>query len=99
MATITDIGSTPAATPPAAPKPSSKSATVLKLLSRVRGATAAELGEPTGWQPHSVRAYLTGLRKKGLTIVREKRKTGETAYRIVDAAAGAKRSAVDVAMA
>ena len=62
MATITDIGSTPAATPRAA-KPASKSATVLKLLSRARGATAAELGEPTSWQPHSVRAYLTGLRK------------------------------------
>ena len=67
-------------------KPPSKSALVLRLLSRAKGATIAEIAEPTGWQPHSTRAYLSGLRKKGRTVVREQRKTGETAYRIVDAA-------------
>jgi hypothetical protein len=78
----------PAARPTtvAAAKPPSKSALVIKLLSRARGATASEIGEPTGWQPHSVRSYLTGLRKKGRSIVREQRKTGETAYRIDGAA-------------
>ena len=92
MTTITPTDSTTVAMPPSGPRPPSKSASVIKLLSRTRGATAAELCEPTGWQPHSVRAYLTGLRKKGLTITREKRKTGETAYRIDAAAAGAEKS-------
>lgn len=82
----------PTATPaPAAPlaKSPSKSALVLKLLGRAKGATIAEIEEPTGWQPHSTRAYLSGLRKKGRAVVREQRKTGETAYRIVDAASSA----------
>ena len=70
-------------------KSSSKAALVLKLLGRAKGATIAEIEEPTGWQPHSTRAHLSGLRKKGRSVVREQRKTGETAYRIVDAAAPA----------
>ena len=67
-------------------KPPAKSALVLKLLVRARGATVAELEELTGWQPHSVRAHLSGLRKQGRTIIRDQRKTGETVYRIVEAA-------------
>ncbi len=60
----------------------SKSAAVLKLLSRARGATALELTQATDWQPHTVRAHLSGLRKKGIVLVREARKSGESAYRI-----------------
>ena len=56
-----------------------------KLLKRPRGATIAELCTATGWQPHSVRALLSGLRKKGVSLVRETRKTGEGSYRIADA--------------
>ena len=75
--------SPPVATATSAPrKPQGKSATVLKLLARARGATLAEIGAPTGWQPHSTRAFLSGLRKKGMGVVREPRRTGETAYRI-----------------
>ena len=69
----------------ASPIQPSKSATVLKLLGRAKGATIAEIGEPTGWQPHSTRAYLSGLRKKGLMVTREQRRTGETTYLIVEA--------------
>ena len=38
---------------------------VLKLLGRQQGATVAQLQKATGWQPHSVRAALTGLRQEG----------------------------------
>lgn len=74
-------------TPPSVPKRSSatnpsKSATVIKLLLRARGATPVELGAATDWQAHSVRAFLSGLRKQGRVIVREARKSGEFAYRI-----------------
>ena len=67
--------------PPAA----SKSDTVIKLLLRAKGATALELIAATDWQAHSVRAFLSGMRKKGRAIVRETRKSGELAYRIVSA--------------
>lgn len=51
----------------------SKSARVLAMLHRKEGATLAELVEATGWQPHTTRAVLTGLRKKGHGIERGKR--------------------------
>ncbi len=62
--------------------PISTSAIVIKLLSRAKGAMVAELMADTAWQPHSVRAYFSGLRKKGHVLVREPRKGGEHAYRI-----------------
>lgn len=60
-----------------------KSETVKKLLSRKAGATADELSAATSWQSHSVRAYLSGLRKKGSTIVRDERRDGTKAYWLV----------------
>ncbi len=63
-----------------------KSATVCKLLARPRGATVPELMTATGWQNHSVRAFFTGLRKKGLSLAREERTSGELAYRLAQAA-------------
>lgn len=54
---------------------------VLTLLRRAEGATLSELTEATGWLPHSARAVLTGLRKKGHAI--ERRKRGEvTCYHL-----------------
>ena len=72
----------PAATDPAssAPKtvdsssrPESKIVQVNRLLERVEGATLAELVEATGWLPHTTRAALTGLKKKGKVITKRKR--------------------------
>jgi len=59
-----------------------KSATVVKLLARNRGATLTEIMAVTHWQPHSSRAFLTGLRKKGTELIKEARRDGETSYRI-----------------
>ena len=59
-----------------------KAATVTKLLSRNRGATLADVMSATNWQPHSARAFLSGLRKKGKILVKEARKDGETSYRL-----------------
>ena len=65
-----------------APRAASKIAGVIALLSRKEGATLAELIEATGWQEHTTRAALTGLRKKGHVI--EKTRRGEaTSYIIV----------------
>jgi hypothetical protein len=72
---------------PAAPiQRPSKIATVIELLSREGGASSAELIETTGWLPHTTRAALTGLRKKGHAI--ERTRAGDTTrYRIVTVAA------------
>jgi predicted ArsR family transcriptional regulator len=57
-----------------------KANTILELLQRPTGASIAELTKATGWQSHSVRAALTGLRKKGREVVRTKDDQGVTRY-------------------
>ena len=57
-----------------------KTDAVLKLLERQQGATVAQLQKATGWQPHSVRAALTRLRKKDHDIRREQSEKGVTVY-------------------
>src|SRR5208283_4605316 len=50
-----------------APRGGTKLAQVVELLQRDRGATITELNAATGWLPHTTRAALTGLRKRGFT--------------------------------
>lgn len=52
--------------------PISKSAHVVALLQREEGASLNELVDATGWLPHTTRAALTGLKKKGHLIASEK---------------------------
>lgn len=63
-------------------KPQTKSYTVIALLDRAKGAKLDEICKATNWQPHSARAFLTGLRKKGFVLTREQRGDEGTAYRI-----------------
>ena len=62
-----------------------KIAKVQAMLERRSGATVAALCKATGWQPHSVRAALTGLRKAGHIIERRQGdgKASTSVYRIV----------------
>ena len=62
-------------------KPVSKISMVADLLRRKGGATLVELIAATGWLPHTTRAALTGLRKKGHGIERSTR-DGVTTYTI-----------------
>jgi hypothetical protein len=57
----------------------SKTDKILELLKRPGGVTAKELMKATGWQPHSVRGFLSGtIRKKmGLTVISTKGEDGE----------------------
>ena len=55
-----------------------KAQTILKLVQRSKGASLGALEKATGWQPHSVRAALTGLRKSGHIIERAKDAKGVT---------------------
>ena len=49
----------------AAPRDGSKLALVIEHLERADGATIIDLTQVTGWLPHTTRAALTGLRKRG----------------------------------
>ena len=71
----------PAATDPAcaAPpavdpslRPESKIAMVTRLLECSEGASLDEIVAATGWLPHTTRAALTGLKKKGHVISKAK---------------------------
>jgi hypothetical protein len=69
------------------PRKRSKLARVIDLLRRFDGATILQLTEETGWLPHTTRAALTGLRKRGYPVVRERAGVGDSIYRISGAAA------------
>jgi len=72
----------PAPNPSVEPARPSKKAAVIALLKRPDGAAISDLIGVTGWQVHSVRAALTGLRKEGKDLVRAKDATGVTHYRL-----------------
>lgn len=54
--------------PRAGTRPEPKKARLIRLLNSKSGASAAALGEKLGWQAHTVRAALSGLRKAGYEI-------------------------------
>ena len=62
----------------------SKAAKILELLKRPGGATAKELMKATGWQPHSVRGFLSGTvgKKMGLAVISTKGEDGERSYSV-----------------
>jgi hypothetical protein len=64
-----------------AARPGSKQASLIALLQRTEGATIAQMSAKTGWQAHSVRSALTGLRKRGIAVTRTKDESGASVYR------------------
>ena len=60
-----------------------KKAAVIALMKRAKGATLAEIMEATGWQPHTVRGFVSILGSKGGEKVESsKSATGERVYRM-----------------
>jgi len=62
------------------------------MLSKDKGVTLDALVEATGWLPHTARAALTGLRKRGFAIERTRHETKGSLYQIIG---GQKASAKD----
>ena len=74
------------------PRAGSKLDRILGMLSTDKGATLEELTDATGWLPHTARAALTGLRKRGYDVhlVRGGRETAAV-YRMTTLNAGGSR--------
>jgi hypothetical protein len=62
----------------------SKTAAILEMLRRAKGATLAEIMEAASWQAHSVRGFISGTlgKKMGLAVKSEKREDGTRVYSI-----------------
>lgn len=62
----------------------SKKAEVVDLMRRAKGATLAEVMKATGWQPHTVRGFVSGtlIKKLGLKIESFRSDEKERCYRI-----------------
>ena len=67
-----------------APRAESKGAKILALIERAKGATLAEIMKASGWQPHSVRGFLSGTvgKKMGLAVSSTKAEDGERTYSV-----------------
>ena len=60
---------------------------LFRSLTRDQGATLKEVAAAMGWLPHTTRAALTGLRRRGYAVASSTMATGERSYRIKQAAA------------
>ena len=69
------------------PREGSKIAQVINLLGRDTGASLPELIQLTGWLPHTTRAAMTGLRKRGYTVALERGEDNTPVYRMTSAPA------------
>ena len=61
-------GAPRAPTGPRKPREGTKQATVLALLRHPEGTTITAMMEATGWQTHTVRGFLAGLKKRGHVV-------------------------------
>jgi Protein of unknown function (DUF3489) len=82
-----------AATSPLNQPRQTKASLLRSRLSDPGGVSMAALMEMTGWQAHTLRAALSGLRKDGLTLTR-RREGEETIYAIAAGAAVAAEAVV-----
>ena len=67
------------------PRPGSKQALVIEMLTTETGSTLEALAQATGWLPHTTRAALTGLRKRRYALDRVQGSDQKSVYRIVTA--------------
>lgn len=64
--------------------PKTKKQICIDLLKRPKGASLKELQKATGWQPHSVRGFLSGTIRKleGITLATNAEDGGARRYSI-----------------
>ena len=71
-----DAPSAQALASPRAPRVGTKLAQAVEMLGATEGATIAELSEALDWLPHTTRAALTGLRKRGYALTLDRSMRG-----------------------
>jgi hypothetical protein len=71
-----------AASTPSQIRAGSKQAKIIELMKRPKGATLDELIKAADWLPHTTRAALTGLRKRGFTLERVRDEAKGSVYRV-----------------
>ena len=68
-------------------QPPTKKEQLIRMLKAKAGADVATLSDKLGWQPHTTRAALTGLRRAGHEIIATKPDgRGASTYRMAGAA-------------
>jgi hypothetical protein len=78
----------------APPREGSKLASLIALLRRSEGATIDVLTNVTGWLPHTTRAAITGVRKRGYSVVLDRSAEGASVYRLADPQVGQSATSV-----
>src|ERR1035438_5396609 len=74
---------TPKAQEAAGPREGSKTAQVVAMLQRAKGASISEIMDKMDWQRHTVRGFMAGAMKKaGFTVESFKPEGGESSYRL-----------------
>jgi hypothetical protein len=98
LAAPNDETPAPGAPSLSAPRSGTKLARVLELLQRDCGATLDELIAATGWLPHTTRAAVTGLRKRGwaVTMDRSDKERGSTYRARSDETTGVEQAASQI---
>ena len=81
-------GSTSSVPPIDTIRAGTKQAVVVDLLARPSGASLNDLIDATGWLPHTTRAVLSGLRKRGFEMLSDKAGGGDRRYSIATSAQG-----------
>lgn len=76
---------------PKRPRAGSKQAALVDMLSLSGGATIAAIASSMSWLPHTTRAALTDLRRRGYSIARNPREGSPALYSIAIAGPGAAR--------
>ncbi|WP_420410060.1 DUF3489 domain-containing protein [Hoeflea sp.] len=75
----------------------SKQDQLVVLLSKPNGVRVAVISDRLGWQAHTVRAAISGLRKRGHEVTTSKsQKTGEMVYSIIAAVEESEAEAAEV---
>jgi hypothetical protein len=75
------------------PRQNSKLSQVMLMLSQECGITIDEIAKAMGWLPHTTRATLTGLRKRGVRIIRLTREGERGSSYKIDSSPGTKLAA------
>jgi hypothetical protein len=83
-AKATPLKAEPAAKAAGAKSGCTKTDKILDLLKRPGGVTLKELVKSTGWQPHSVRGFLSGTigKKMGMPVESFKSSEGDRSYHL-----------------